>query len=284
MPRSALLLGSVLVGVTLMAPMGLVGEIGLASANAAAGYYTRKKVKGRWITGKFPRGSAAGKQSAANTQPAADGQGAAGQAANIPASGGRPNTILVKRGAAAKLSAPRRVRFVERKGVKGKARYAALPKYTPRIALRQIAASTVQAKQEPKAAVTPSTVAVAAPPAAVTGPKTQEKAAKASELASLPADRVMATASIAPAPAVTPDVERMRPALEARARTMALELVPFLIPLPDLAPPVVLAARSVSFDLDKGLRTTVFEDGTTVTVPFDKTKAPELTGLRPASP
>lgn len=271
MPRSAMLLGPVLVGAALMAPVGPVGEFGIAPAEAAPGYYTRKKVNGRWITGKFPKGSAGAKPAS----------GGSGPAASLPASGGRPATILIKRGAAAKLASPRRVRFVERKGVKAPvARYAALPKYKPHVALKRALDPKNQDAQ-----VTPRTpAAVSVPPPVMATPRAEPMAAAKPDLSSLPPDRVLSTASISPAPVVAPGIERMRPALEAKARSMASELATIAIPLPEPAPPAVLATRSVSFDRDRGLRTTVFEDGTTVTVPFERSATGEPAGARPNSP
>lgn len=163
----------------------------------------------------------------------------------------------------------RRVRFTEKKGFAVKARYASLPKFKPRLVMHPAAISPA-----PKA-----TPAQAAAPAPRPDPGTAE-----SDLASLPPDRVIATASITPAPVVDPNAERMRPALEARARSMASELGLVALPPPDAAPPVQLAARSVTFDLQKGVRTIVFDDGATVTAPFDKERAAGLTGLKPASP
>lgn len=222
MPRSAMLLGAVVVGAALLAPPEVAGEFGLAPAEAAS---------------QAGRGAARGKR----------------------ATGVRHASTAGRQG--------RRVRFTEKKGFAVKARYASLPKFKPRVVMHPAAISPA-----PKAAQ-------AAAPAPRPEPGTAE-----SDLASLPPDRVIATASITPAPVVDPNAERMRPALEARARSMASELGLVALPPPDAAPPVQLAARSVTFDLQKGVRTIVFDDGATVTAPFDKERAAGLTGLKPASP
>lgn len=218
MPRTALLLGSMVVGVALLAPPGLSGGLGLASAQAAPKQQARKKAKGRPAAARPARAAAA------------------------PA---------------------RRVRFSEKKGFPVVARYASLPKFKPRVVLRPT---------EPHAAGKPAEVAVA-PPA----PDHRVVAA------TLPPDRVLATASIAPAPVVHPGAERMRSALEARAQLMAAALGAIAVPMPDAAPVVQLSARSVTFDLARGERTIVFDDGATVTAPFDKARAQDITGLKPAS-
>lgn len=227
MPRSALLLGSMIVGAAMLAPPGATGGLGLASAEAAAGYHTRKKINGKWVVGKFPNGGA-------------------------------------KQAAAAKKGA-RRVRFTEKKGL-AKARYASLPQFKPKVVLR-----------EPTPAIQPQKPDVAVAPAAPTAAPQPSPALAVA----LPPDRVIATASIAPAPAVHPGAERMRPALEAKARSLASELGLDSLPLPIAAPAPQLAARSVTFDLEKGERTIVFEDGAAATAPYDKERASHLTGIKP---
>ncbi|HMO27950.1 hypothetical protein [Enterovirga sp.] len=214
MPRSAMLLGAMVVGAALLAPPEVAGEFGLAPAGAAS-------------------------------------------------QKGRAGAVRGKRPAAGRASAARRVRFTEKKGFMAKARYASLPKFKPRVVMPAVAAPKAASAEAPQ-------------PDHVAEPK--------SDPASLPLDRVIATASITPAPAVDPGMERMRPALEARARAMALDLGNLSLSPPEAAPPVQLAARSVTFDLQKGVRTIVFDDGATVTAPFDKERASGLTGLKPASP
>jgi pyruvate/2-oxoglutarate dehydrogenase complex dihydrolipoamide acyltransferase (E2) component len=219
-----LLLGSVIVGAALLtSPGGGIG-LGLSPAAAATRHYTRKKVNGRWVTGKFTAGAADAKEAGKAAKPGA-----------------------------------RRVRFVEKRGFPVKAGYASLPRFKPKVVLRPAATMPTETKPADSAA------------------KQQAPAAPASS-----ADRVIATASISPAPPVHPAPERMRPALEARARSLASELGIVSLPLPEAAPPVQLTARSVTFDLEKGVRTIVFEDGATVTAPFDKGRASDVTGLRPA--
>lgn len=234
MPRSALLLGSV-VAVSLLAPPGLVGEFGLASA-AAATHYTRKKVNGRWVTGKFPKAEAGAAKEAA--QPAAAGK------------------------------TTRRVRFVERKGL-ARARYASLPKFKPKVVLKQTASVVASAASKPADSAIPA--------------QTGSLTLSARTETSLPPDRVIATASITPALVVHPGAERMRAALQARAQMMAAALGAIAVPLPDAAPPAQLLARRVTFDLEKGERTIVFDDGAAVTAPFDQGRASDLTGLKPAA-
>jgi hypothetical protein len=214
MTRLAALLGPVAVCATFLAPLPGSSGLGIGAAEAASRVYTRKKVNGKWITGRFTDGKASATATA------------------------------------------RAVRFTEGVGVKGKARYASLPKYAPKVQLQTVT----------KPPASPAMVAPAAPvvPAA------------------LPADRVMATASIAPAAAPPASAERLRAGLEARARSLAAELGALPIPSPEPVPPIQLAARSVTFDLQKGERTIVFDDGKTVTAPFDERKASDLTGLRPA--
>lgn len=160
-----------------------------------------------------------------------------------------------------------RVRFVQRNTLAG-ARYAALPKFKPKVILRQAAAPTAAAS------VAPASAEATVPAPEIAAPRTMSTSA-------LPPERVLATASIAPAPVVHPGAERMRPALEARAQSMAAALGAIAIPLPSAAPPVLLTARRVTFDMEKGERTIVFEDGATVTAPFDMDRASHLTGISP---
>lgn len=192
---------------------------------------------------------------------------ASAEAASKKAGGRAAKSTAAKSGKAASKGT-RRVRFVQRNTLAG-ARYAALPKFKPKVVLRQAAAPAAAGS------VAPTSAEAAVPAPAITEPKTASTAA-------LPPERVLATASIAPAPVVHPGAERMRPALEARAQMMAAALGTIAMPLPDAAPPVQLTARSVTFDMEKGERTIVFEDGATVTAPFDMDRASDLTGVRPA--
>lgn len=229
MPRSALLFGSV-VAASLMAPPGVMDGIGIAPAEAA----TRVARK----LARAPRAAAKVESDLATLVAVPD--------TTTPAT-----TRVVQR--------KRRVRFVERKGM-AKARYASLPKFKPKVVLKQAAvAPAVEAK-----------TAAIVPPA-----PSAEKA--------LPPDRVIATASIMPAPVIHPGAERMRSALEARAQIMAAALGAIAVPLPDAAPPAQLLARRVTFDLERGERTIVFDDGAAVTAPFDTGRASDLTGLKPAA-
>ena len=290
MPRAALLVGTVVVGAALLAPAGTPGGFGIASAAAAAQYYTRKKVNGRWVSGKFAKAGAgaAGPDAKAAAKPAP---------AAKPVAAAKPAAAKPVKHAAKPGKGARRVRFVEKKGFKAKARYAALPKFKPRVVLRpaatpgpatpsQAAASPAKAAQiappatsgSPVPPPSPSAVAPTVPVGAPVPPPVEPKSAEAA----LPPDRVIATASITPAPVVNPGAERMRSALEARARTMANEFGTFSVPLPEAAPTVQLSARSVTFDLQKGVRTIVFDDGSAITAPYDRSKASDLTGLKPA--
>ena len=90
-----------------------------------------------------------------------------------------------------------------------------------------------------------------------------------------PSSRVIATASITPAPAEA-RMERMRSALEARAKTLASEALPVAEGAPVASPPVGIALRSVTFDFQKGLKTVVFDDNVAVTEPLDPNHAREL--------
>ena len=252
MPRSAWLLATALTGVALLAPPVSSIGLGIGSAHAAAGYHTRKKVNGRWVTGKFRDKGGAGTPAApAATAPAA--------AADTPAAGAAET-------AAPPAKAQRRIRFSEKKGL-AKTRYSSLPKMKAKVVLK-----TEPPKEAPPALPLPPTVPVAQVPPA-------KAPASAPANAELPPDRVLATASINPAPVVQPGAERMRSALEARARTMASQLGHIAVPLPDAAPAARLSARSVTYDMGKGTRTIEFDDGATVTAPFDRARAETLNGL-----
>lgn len=75
----------------------------------------------------------------------------------------------------------------------------------------------------------------------------------------------------------TPDVikEGMRPALEARARTLASTTAPALPgPLPILLPP-----KTVTFDFQQGTKTVVYGDDIVVTEPFDRSQSGVVASL-----
>lgn len=217
MPRSALLLGSLVVGAALLAPPGATGGLGLADAQAAPA----KKAKARSAKGK----------------------------------------AVVKR-----ETNRIRIKFAGRKSFAVKVGYATLPKFKPKVVLRAapVAASAAVAPTSPEATAAVSDLTAKTAP-------------------TLPPERVIATASIGPMAPVHPGAEHLRPALEARARSMASELGLATLPLPEAAPTAQFSARSVTFDLEHGTRTVVFEDGTSVTAPFDRDRAAGMTGVKAAS-
>lgn len=153
-------------------------------------------------------------------------------------------------------------------------RYSSLPKFKPRVVLRP-AAAPVEAEAKPPIVPVP-----APPPVVQVAPSSAPEPAATA----LPPDRVTSTASIEPSLVAVPGAERMRSALEARARTLATQFGHVGVPMPDAPPPVQLSARSVTFDLQKGTRTIVFDDGASVTAPFDKGRASDITGMKASSP
>ncbi|WP_133768546.1 hypothetical protein [Enterovirga rhinocerotis] len=96
-----------------------------------------------------------------------------------------------------------------------------------------------------------------------------------------PPDRVIATASIGLLHP-TPGLDKMRTGLEERARAIRAATHPLALPLPEPAPAARMVARSITFDLARGERTIVFENGETITAPFDRTMASDLTGFNAA--
>lgn len=260
MPRSAWLLATALTGAALFVPPVPSIGLGIGSARAATGYHTRKKVNGRWVTGKFRDKGGAGTPAA--TAPAADTPAAGAVETAAPAG-----------------KAPRRIRFSE-KGL-AKTRYSSLPKMKAKVVLKTETPEATPAVSLPPPAPLAQVPASQVPP--VQMPPAQMPPAKAPAAAAanaeLPPDRVLSTASINPAPLVQPGAERMRSALEARARTMASQLGHIAVPLPDAAPAARLTARSVTYDMGKGTRTIEFDDGATVTAPFDRARAETLNGL-----
>lgn len=197
MPRRALLLGVAVIGAAMTFMPSTSRMIGVGTGNAeAAQYYTRKRVNGRWVTGRFPK---IGGTRASSRQK------------------------LARRG-----------------------RYASL-------------AVTPPARAEP-ATASPAVAAKGAAPSAA----------------------VATTASLAQ-PIPQAGLERMRPALEARARSLASTAGTIVVPLPESPPPTALSARSVTFDLQTGVKTVIFGDGAALTEPFDTSKVSDLISVRPGT-
>ncbi|WP_375459178.1 hypothetical protein [uncultured Enterovirga sp.] len=193
MPRKAIAFATIALGTSVIFVPGLLpGLDSGASAAPAQQVYTRKRVNGRWVSGRFTAGSATA-------------------------------------------------------ATPGRGRY--------RLARR----SPIQA-----------------PPVQPRTDRPVNASPRPSETA-----RDLSTASLGAAP----EVERMRPALEARARFMAsLGAVPSF-PVPDQAPAAALPApRSVTFDLQRGTKTVTFGDDVAISEPFDPAAARDLTVLRPNLP
>lgn len=86
----------------------------------------------------------------------------------------------------------------------------------------------------------------------------------------------LTTASLAPPDALK---ETMRPALEAKARTLATGAL--ATPKAAEPLPILLQPRSVTFDLERGTRTVVYGDDIVVQEPYDSGRARELARVSP---
>lgn len=217
---SAALLGAA--AILLLPAPAMIGGDGRADAKE---FYTKKRVNGRWVAGRFPSDSA--------------------------------RTGGAKRAAATKTA-----------------------KAKPGHGRRRLAARAVAPEPETEARPMPPPRPFANEPmAAPLSPPVSSVAPVTAAAQPLPmrGDSVISTASITPAPSEA-RLERMRPALEAHARTLASD-APASGPagLPPTPPaPVGVAVRSMTFDFERGTQTTVFDDAASLTEPLDPGRARDL--------
>lgn len=248
--RSAAIAAGVLTGI--FGPSAIdSGRPGFASAQAKE-YYTKKRVNGRWISGRFAKRSAAKAKTAARAAPVRDAA--------------RPKPVQVAE--AKPAAAPIAARATPPAALVSSA--AALPQAdgngpapapgpaTPGTALAED--GRMRQLQEALQARTPSLVVTvpAATPAPHAPPPQLQEALQARSR------NILVTSLVDPAPAVMD--------LSGPSETASLGPVRATLPRADL--------RSVTFDFVTGVKTTVFGDGTTATEAFDPKAMRDLAARR----
>jgi len=252
--RSAAIAAGVLTGI--FGPVTIdSGRPGLGTAQARE-YYTKKRVNGRWINGRFAKRSAAkAKVPARETAAPAARDGAAPQAAPAQAVDARPSSAAAVAPAVAAtpplaatpgLAAPRPALWLARTEASG-----------------------------PSPAPAPSSAAALAE---------EDRMRRLQEALQARMHTLLVTslaASHEPFQDPSSHSAKLQEALQARSHAILITSLADAAPAMDLSGPSETASlgplraspgaelRSVTFDFVSGVKTTVFGDGTTATEPFD---------------
>jgi hypothetical protein len=252
--RRAIFVVVVIAGGCFASSTRYLGVIGVGVAEAKS-YYTRKRINGVWVRGRFPKRSALNKNQAATSKPAVHSS-----AASVPATTG--SLALAPDGMAAPtLAAPAT---------------AAQPGASPHPAWLRSAAPA-----QPSPTVQGGTIAQATATPGAFAPQTVLSSPVLPD-ARMPSSPAMAPAAHEP-PLVPPSDEqrlsKLREALQARANSLANGGSGMPAPKLRVAP----EPQSVTFDFKSGVKTTIFADGTIVEDAFDVAAVKGMASPAPAS-
>jgi hypothetical protein len=256
------------------------GILGVSSAEAAQ-FYTRKRVNGVWVEGRFPK-------SARSVRPVSVRTARKAQPARRVAAAPAPAPAPARAAAATHPAVPRaELRRDEATSTSSPVTTGSLPQPKPVAGLPDVEAALVIAAVGP------------VPPADETGVAAEERVVRLRRALEARADELKAKIELAPLsspamaqPAVVPGPERSSRSEAPAATPPAVEPISKAIApssVSDSAPAVSavavtdkvgpLVARSVSYNFETGIKTTVFENSV-VREPFDRAAMRGLSTMR----
>jgi hypothetical protein len=273
--RAAMAAGIALAGHMVSAPISF-GILGVSSAEAAQ-FYTRKRVNGVWVEGRFPKAARSVRPVSVRTARKAQ------PARRVTAAPATP----ARAAAAPRAAVPRtELRREESSSTSSPVTTGSLPQPKPVAGLPDVEAALVIAAVGP------------VPPADETGLAAEERVVRLRRALEARADELKAKIELAPLaspavaqPAVVQGAERSSrseaPAATAPA-TGPVSKANSPSSAPDSAPALAAAAtdkvaplvpRSVSYNFETGIKTTVFENSV-VREPFDRAAMRGLSAMR----